>query len=377
MQKTLLAIRLIFLSFGLAISALAPLIPLIKSRLELNDAELGSVLLVSGLGALISMPTTGWIMNKIGNRPVILFSGLGLLTCLPALSIAPTTWVLCFTIFCFGITGSALNVSMNAQSVDIEIEAGLPILSGIHCWFSIGGLLGPIIISALLLLEIPIFYCILVITSLILLIMLTQTHHLLNVINCSIQTKQGSFWHRQAMILGCLCFIAFMAEGAMIDWSAEYLHSSLEYDVSIAGIGYSAFSIAMATGRAFGNRAIKNLGSQLVFQLGCLIAAAGFATVITAVWTGCELIGFVLIGLGASNVVPIIFSSSGKLSNISSNTALTIVTTCGYIGLLVGPAFIGFLAKATSLSLSFVVIVLLLSVLGFWGRVAIRPSFQG
>src|SRR5262249_34175459 len=149
-------------------------------------------------------------------------------------------------------------------------------------------------------------------------------------------------------ILGCLCFIAFMAEGALLDWSAEYLRSNLDYDIAIAGIGYSAFSIAMAVGRFLGNRAIKKLGSQLVFQLGCLVAATGFAIVITASWTSCELFGFVLIGLGASNIVPIVFSSSGKLTNISSNTALTIVTTCGYIGLLVGPVFVGFLAEATT-----------------------------
>jgi MFS family permease len=374
MQKSLFAIRLIFLSFGLAISSLAPLIPLIKSQLDLNDAELGMLLLISGIGTMLSMPATGWIMNKIGSPAVILFSGLGMVICLPALSIAPSIPILSITLFCFGVVGSALNVSMNAQAVAIEIEAKLPILSGIHCWFSIGGLLGPIVISSLLLLEIPIFYCILGNSALVLLILLTQRNHLLNAGRQFKKSPKSFFWHRQAVILGCLCFIAFMAEGALLDWSAEYLRSNLEYDVAIAGIGYSIFSIAMAAGRSFGNRAIKKLGSQLIFQLGCLIAALGFAIVITASWTSCELFGFALIGLGASNIVPIVFSSSGKLSNISSNTALTIVTTCGYIGLLVGPVFVGILAEATSLSLSFLGLAILLAGLGIFGRPAIHSA---
>lgn len=369
MIQSLYAIRLIFLSFGLAISSWAPLIPILKMRLGFDDAELGSVLLISGIGALLSMPLAGWIMAKVGSRSLVILSGFFTLACLPLLAQASTTMGLCLTLFLFGIAGGAMNVSMNAQAVNIENAAGIPILSGIHCWFSIGGLLGPLIIGFLLHYSISVVYSAAILSSFILLILLTQSFYLLksSLAKNSQNQSKSSVFHKQAIILGALCFIAFMTEGSMLDWSAEYLSSNLNYELSIAGIGYSAFSIAMAVGRFLGNRVIKNFGVQLVFQLGCCIAAIGLAIIVTAFYTQCEILGFILIGLGASNVVPILFSSSGKLDNISSNTSLTIVTTFGCMGLLIGPAGIGFLAEATSLSLSFFLMACLLGGIGIYG----------
>jgi MFS family permease len=191
-----------------------------------------------------------------------------------------------------------------------------------------------------------------------------------------ISAGRSTLPNKQVLYLGGLCFIAFMAEGSMLDWSAEYLHSNLDYEASLAGIGYALFSIAMAIGRFIGDRLIQRFGSMQIFQIGSLVAASGFLIVVNLNWGYLELLGFCLIGLGASNVVPILFSSSGRLPEISSNTALTTVTTCGYVGLLLGPALIGFLAQATNLSFALAAIAFLLIAIGTLGRAAIPATMK-
>jgi predicted MFS family arabinose efflux permease len=380
MQRTCYAIRLIFLCFGLGISSWAPIIPIQKNNLGLDDAQLGLVLFVLGIGALLGMPITGWVINKLGSRIITFASGLSVLFLLPFLALAPSTLTLCFILFLFGIATGAMNVSMNAQSVDIEQACGLSILSGVHGWFSVGGLLGPILVVGLnFMLNLSLSICLVIISCLIFLLLITQWHHLL-ASEQKTKTKSNSnsqgLVNPHALILGVLCFIAFMAEGSILDWSAEYLRSNLHYETTIAGIGYSFFSIAMAVGRSIGDRVIEKLGPKAVFQLGTFIAASGFLVVVylSTFWQHSELLGFILIGLGASNIVPIIFSSSGKVSGISTDTALTIVTTFGYIGLLIGPAFIGFLAQATSLSLSLAMLAFFLMAIGIFGKRAIQPE---
>jgi len=374
MKQTCHAIRLIFLAFGLGISAWAPLIPILKSRLELGDAELGMTLFVFGIGALLMMPLTGWLINKVGSRLIILVFGLGMIVTMPFLPMAPTFLFLSIILFFFGMTTGAMNVSMNAQSVEIEIACQSPILSGVHCWFSIGGLIGAALVSSLIALDFKLPYCMLVISCIIATILVTQFPRLLpfqqsyegSKTNC----KRFGFASKQVLVLGGLCFIAFMAEGSMLDWSAEYLHSEMHYDISTAGIGYAIFSIAMASGRFIGDRMIQKLGSMQVFQLGCLAAACGFLMVVFSPWHYCELLGFCLVGLGASNVVPILFGYSGKIPGVSSDSALTMITTCGYMGLLFGPALIGFVAQATNLSFALSIIAILLVFIGLTGKSA-------
>jgi predicted MFS family arabinose efflux permease len=372
------SIRLIFLSFGLCISSWAPLVPFTKTRLELGDAELGLILLVMGMGALIMMPITGFLINRFGSKIITLLSGIAVMLLLPCLALANTTPVLCLTLFAFGVATGAMNVSMNAQAVDIEIASKSPIMSGIHCWFSIGGLFGALLVSFLLERGFALHHGMMIISILVFFILMFKWRYLLPPAQKQAlieKTKTGFSLPNPAVIfLGILCFIAFMAEGSMLDWSAEYLVSNLQYTPAIAGIGYAIFSIAMALGRFIGDRVVKRLGVLTVFQAGCLLAASGFLFIVGVPYA--ELIGFFFIGLGASNVVPILFSSSGRLTDVSSNTALSVITTCGYVGLLVGPAFIGFIAEMTSLSLAFAGISFLLTGVGIMGKSTIPASVE-
>jgi predicted MFS family arabinose efflux permease len=139
-----------FLVSGLAYSSWAPMVPYAKARLELNEATLGLILLAFGIGALISMPLTGWAVHRFGSRTISSIVAPLMIALLPLLAIAPTNMILAGLLFAFGAAGGAMNVSMNSQAAAVEAHLGKPILSGFHCLFSFGGLLGAGLMSLLL-----------------------------------------------------------------------------------------------------------------------------------------------------------------------------------------------------------------------------------
>jgi predicted MFS family arabinose efflux permease len=367
MKQASRATRWVFLSFGMGISSWAPMIPFAKGRLGLNDAQLGLLLQVFGIGAILTMPLSSWLVKRFGSAGVSVASGLFVLLLLPSLTVAPTSLYLGIALFLFGGATSAMNIAINAQAITVESQSEQSLMSGFHCLFSFGGLLGVVLMGILLELKWTLFSCASLVSLCIGLIILLQGKHLLpdKPSVGSSSTSRGVVEYK-VFLLGSLCFIAFMAEGSMLEWSAEFLRSSLHYPTSQTGIGYALFSIAMATGRLLGNKIIARLGQQLMFQMSAIVAASGFVILVASLWPYAELLGFVMIGLGASNIVPILFSFSGKFKKTAPHTALAIVTSLGYAGLLMGPPLVGFIANASSLSVALGGIAGLLFLIGFF-----------
>jgi MFS family permease len=155
------------------------------------------------------------------------------------------------------------------------------------------------------------------------------------------------------IFIGLLCFIVFLAEGAMLDWSALLMTASGLLTTNEGGLGYAVFAIAMTIGRLTGDHAVRNWGRKRVMVLSGLCTAAGFFTTALASFSGMALVGFLLIGAGAANIVPILFTAAGRQKDMPASMAISAITTLGYAGLLAGPALIGFVAHASSLHLAF------------------------
>lgn len=353
----------------------APMVPLTKSRLGLNDAETGLALLMFGIGAFIALPLTALLVNRWGSQRLILFSGSGMSTLIPFLTVVPSFVYLALALFLFGASTSAMNISLNSQALMIESQAKRPLMPGFHCLFSVGGFLGVTLVGLILTLHYALLYCGLIVSTFMALILMSQYRKLLKE-SQPIHTKNRPFVfpEKGVLILGLLCFVAFMAEGSMFDWSAEYLRTFLNYSASQVGIGYALFSIGMATGRLAGNQLITRFNPFHIFQVGSLFAACGFFILISAPMPYAELLGFCMIGLGAANVVPILFSASGKFSKTPSHIALAAVTSLGYLGLLSGPGIIGLLANFFSLPLALSMVAGLLILAGTFGPSLVQAS---
>jgi len=172
------------------------------------------------------------------------------------------------------------------------------------------------------------------------------------------------------LFIGFLCFIVYLAEGSMLDWSAVFLTSLRGVDFSYAGLGYSLFSVAMMMGRLNGDHIVFKFGGKKIVLFGGICAAAGVAIAIFIPNWAVSFIGFGLVGLGASNIVPVLYSALGRQKVMPTNLAVSAVSTLGYSGILAGPALIGFIAHTLSLSFAFFVVAVMLLVVAVSSRVA-------
>jgi MFS family permease len=165
------------------------------------------------------------------------------------------------------------------------------------------------------------------------------------------------------LVIALLMFVAYLVEGAMLDWGALLLVSTRMVAAARGGVGYMLFSIAMTAGRLTGDRAIARLGNRKIFLLSGLAAIAGFALLLASHYLIIALCGFILIGLGAANIVPTLFRRAGNQREMPSPLALAAATGAGYAGMLLGPALVGFIAHSIGLRGAFIALALLTSVI--------------
>lgn len=368
------ATRLIFLVSGIGMSAWAPMVPYAKARLGLDDAQLGLALLAFGGGSMLSMPFVGWLAHKLGNRTVIVVSGLLMCAALPALAMVSSITALVAALFYFGVMLGAVDVAMNAHAVDVERLDGGRLMSGFHGLFSLGGITGAAVMSGLLAAGVPLAFAASAIAALLVATVIWLRGDLLDDAPSASESTKAPLGmpHALAWLLGLLCFVSFLAEGAMLDWSAVFLRDFRGVAPASAGFGYAFFSVAMALGRLTGDRFVGRYGPDWAVRIGAALAAAGFLLVSGVPGAAASLAGFVLIGLGASNIVPVMFSAAGRLPGTPPAIAIATATTLGYAGLLSGPALIGFVAHVSSLPMAFAGVAGLLVLVGLSARI-VKP----
>lgn len=349
-----LSTRLAFLAAGMGTSVWAALVPFAKSRMALESAELGLLLLFLGMGSIVAMPTAGMLASRFGCRTVILSSGALSCLVLPLLAIASSPLLLALVLFLFGAAIGALDVSMNIQAVMVEKTHGDALMSGFHGLFSVGGFIGAGGMALFLWIGLsPLAACVIVAAS-IGGVLCWGAPHLLRAPAVLEETHPYfAVPHGTVIFIGILCFIVFLAEGAMLDWSALLLTTNGLLTANEGGLGYAVFAVAMTIGRLTGDRVVRYWGRSRVMVLSGLCAAAGFFTAVRAPFSGIALVGFLLIGAGASNIVPILFTAAGRQKDMPAGMAISAITTVGYAGILAGPALIGFVAHASSLHLAF------------------------
>jgi predicted MFS family arabinose efflux permease len=337
------------------------MVPFAKARLALDEAQLGLVLLCLGLGSALTMPFAGWVNHRHGSRALVPVASALVCAAVPLLALAPSKIMLGVALAFFGAALGVLDVSMNAQAVDVERLAGRPLMSGFHALYSVGGLVAPAAMSVLLGAGLSLSACAAVIAALLVAIVATQARHLLAPAGDRPATRSMFTWPSKiTVLLGLGCLVLFLAEGAMLDWGAVLLRSERGVALSSAGLGYAAFSVAMSIGRLLGDRVTAALGPTRIVRYGSLIAAAGFVLASALPWAASSMAGFVLVGIGASNVVPVLFSAAGRIPGTAPGVALATITTFGYTGVLSGPAAIGAVAHAIGLPLALGAVAVLL-----------------
>ncbi|MCE3251366.1 MAG: transporter, partial [Cellvibrio sp.] len=245
--KQQISTRFAFLITGLAMSAWAPLIPFVKARLAIGESTLGLLILCFGVGSLLAMPVTGLLVNRYGCRRVISSSLLLMCLSLVCLAIAPGVSGMAINLLIFGMMLGATDVAMNMQAVVVEKASGRAMMSGFHGFYSLGGIFGAVVMSALLWLGLSPFHALLSLTAVLLLMLIYCAKDLLPKDNLENSPRNNSGEREpffvlprgKVLLIGALCFIAFLSEGAVLDWSAVFLNSIRAIDPVHAGLGYA------------------------------------------------------------------------------------------------------------------------------------------
>ena len=349
-------------------AAWAPLVPYAKARAGLTDGTLGVLLLCMGAGSLVAMPGAGALTARLGCRTVLLAGAGVLCAALPVLASASSVPMLAMALCCFGAGMATVDCAMNIQAIIVERASGRPMMSGFHGLFSVGGIVGAGGVSAMLGLGASPLAATLCVVGGVAAVLAWSAPHLLRQA-AGAATGGVAIPRGIVLFLGILCCVMFLTEGSVLDWSAVFLVAQRAAPVAGAGLGYAAFALTMTIGRLTGDWVVRRLGGQRVVVWGSLSGAAGLALVVCVPvwWVG--VAGYALVGLGCANIVPVLYTAVARQTAVPEHLAVPAVTGLGYLGILAGPAVIGLLARATSLSAAFVAVAVLLLGVAASGRV--------
>ncbi|MBW8640168.1 MFS transporter [Hoeflea sp. WL0058] len=362
MNNARVHVSLLFLVNGFLIGNWAPKIPEFAERLLLDEGQLGVMIAVFGMGALVTMPLTGVVIARIGPVFAVRLTALVAASTLLWVTLAPNHGLAALSLFVFGGSIAGMDVAMNAVAVEVERRRGAPIMSSCHGFWSLGGLFGAVAGGYLLQYAGVMLHALFVTAISAALVGFVLLGLRLDDAPVDTEQRQPIRFPRTLLpyMIGLLALFSAMPEGVVIDWSALYLRQELNADAFVSGLAFGAFSAAMATVRFFGDPVRKRLGAVRTVQICAGSAFIGFLIAGMATSPEIAVAGFLITGLGLSNLVPIAFSAAGNLPGIAPGIALSLTTTIGYSGILVAPVLIGYVAEYTSFSAIFTGLSLML-----------------
>lgn len=377
-----LATRLSFFSLGFVTAAWAPLIPFAQQRLNLNHADFGLLLLCMGIGSMIAMPATGALVKRWGCRPLIALALVVLMVLLPSLTIWSSIVTMAVALFIFGSAAGCLGVAINLQAVVVEKHSVRALMSSFHGMCSLGGLTGAMLVTALLAVGLS------PLMSTLSVVMILLVIGGVAIPSCLTSFEQDEKPHEDTtqapkkfyrpdgiiLLIGMMCFIAFLSEGAAMDWGGIYLTSKYQLNPAFAGLAYTFFALSMTTGRFAGHILLKQWGEKNVVTYSAIGAAIGMAVIVTAPVWQVVVLGYALLGLGCSNIVPVMFSRVGRQNDMPKAAALSLVSTIAYTGSLSGPALIGLIGEWTGLSTVLTGVAVLLFIIALLNRFTLAKA---
>lgn len=372
------AVLSFFIAQGLCFSTWASRIPDIKDIFTVNDALYwGMVLFMIPVGKFIAIPLAGYLVSKLGSRIMVQVSILGYALSLFAIGTALNIYMLGVFLFCFGVFWNLCDISLNTQGIGIERLYGRTIMASFHGGWSLAACLGALIGFVMIVSDIAPFWHFTMVAVIILLLTLMSRRYLQEDTMAAQDEKQEAedkpekwqYIKKPEMLLiklGLVGLFALVVESAMFDWSGVYFESVLKVPKSLQ-IGFLVFMVMMTAGRFLANYAYRILGKQRVLQLsGAFIFVGFFVSALLGsrfdtigVKVLVNSLGFMLVGLGISSMVPTIYSLVGAKSKTPVGIALTILSSISFIGSLIAPLLIGAISKAFNMEYAYMVVGLL------------------
>ncbi|KAB1990214.1 MFS transporter [Streptomyces triticiradicis] len=379
MERSLRAARVAtyvyFVLCGTLMGAWVVHIPAVEERVGVSHATLGGLLVLLGLGAFAGMQVAGPLTDRFGARVVVPAGGVlcGAALILPALARDP--WTLAGALLVFGFCNGCLDVGMNAHAVHVEKAYGRPVMSGFHATFSVGGVLAALVAAGAASAGLTPVASMAVMGAAGVVVALAAVGALLPTAPTAGSTGSDSPEEtgtapavtsggagRRIWLLAVLALMVMLCEGAANDWSALHMKDVLGAPAGTAAFAYGTFAAAMTAGRLLADRLVARFGSMAILRHGAVTAAVGITLVALGPWMWAAFTGWALFGLGLSGTVPQLFSAAGHADPAAAGANVSRVAGLGYVGMLAGPAVIGWLTHLVALDHAFVLLTLLCAV---------------
>jgi MFS family permease len=351
-------VSVFFFMHGLCFASWASRIPTIQSNLDLSASALGTILFALPLGFFISLPFAGWIIAKAGSKRTVILSSTLYSLSLVCIGLSVTPGQVALSLFLFGFFANMFNISINTQAVAVEELYKKRLMATFHGLWSLAGFTGAALGTWMIGKSVPplqhfTFVCIIFLIA----VAISAFYLVRQDKGANEKRPLLAMPDKSLLGLGMIAFCSMMVEGAMFDWSGIYFIKVVRVNSELTGLGYTSFMIAMAGMRFIADGIAGYFGLKRILQISGILSATGLLLAVILPQLMPSLIGFLLIGMGVSSVVPMVYSAAGKSTTMAAGTAITAVSSLGFMGFLIGPPAIGFIAEASSLRGSFLALV--------------------
>jgi MFS family permease len=346
-----------FLTNGIGQGTWAAFIPIIKERLNLNDASLAVVLLCAAAGAIVAMPLSGRWSDRYGSRRVTALSGTLFGAALGTATVLPTFGLVVPAALAMGAGNGAMDVAMNVNGVTLQARSARPIMSSLHGLFSVGTFVAAAGMARVVAIGLPLATASAAVAAFMIAASLTLRPLLVRdqPQKPAAEPRPGRI-SRRLKLLGLAAICGAVAEGSLVQWSGVYMRESLHVGISAALVGFAAYAIAMSTSRFCGDWVVHRIGPVALVRASGLLGATGLAVALIVHTYWAVALGFFIAGLGLGNVSPLVYGAGGDDAGTGAGAGVAVVTTMGYSGFLIGPALIGFTAQRASIDVAFMFI---------------------
>ncbi len=356
-QKQRIALSLYFFLTGFFFATWTSRIPTIKENFELNEAQLGNILMTLPVASLIGLPISGWLVSKFESRYPLLVSFLLITAALLGIGFSPNLFTLIASVSVFAFSMRIFNISMNTQSITLQQKFKRKIIGSFHGLWSTGGVTAILISTLMIKFNIPFHYHLLTVAGIGLVIALASFPSLLKKDRSTSGNKlRLGKPDKFILYLGLLVFFAALCEGGMFDWSGVYFKDVVKEEIFT--LGYLIFMIFMALSRFFTDKIIEVIGMPKTYFFSSVLVVCGVLLMIIFPYFWPALIGFCLVGLGVAAIMPMTFLLAGSSPKYSAGMAVSIITTYSIVGMLLGPPIIGYVAHLFNLKISFILFII-------------------
>lgn len=353
-RKQRIALSTFFLLSGFCFATWASRIPTIKTIYELNDAQLGNLLLTLPISSLLGLPISGWLVGKFNSRNPLMVSFVLLSMSLALIGISQSIGMLIIAVFIFSFSMRILNIAINTQSISIQKNFVRKIIGSFHGLWSSGGLIGVLFSTLMVKMDVSIQSHTIAAAIISVVIGFAAYPFLLRndrspVGNKLIIGKPD----KTILLLGLMVFFAAVCEGGIFDWSGVYFKEVVKEELFT--LGFLIFMVFMALSRFLSDYLIERLGMQRMYLISSSLISIGILTLVVFPFFWPAIIGLSITGIGVAAIFPMTFMLAGTTKKYAPGMAVSIIATYAIVGMLLGPPLIGYIAHAFNLKIAFVI----------------------